>query len=147
MTLSESELAYRDCFEVLDNAMEHKLGIRKEFPSTESAKYFQMRCNQARKLNRRKTSRIYSDPNDPRHGTSIYDELRITVEWDEDKVYLYLRKLIEPAGKVESLDDLEEPMAALPSPRPQLQLPAPTISRDHDLDPEPRSEPIITRRL
>lgn len=148
MTLSESELAYRDCFETFDRAHESKLGIRVEVPSIEQGKYFQMRCNQARKLRRRKNTKLYPDPAHPLHGTCAYDEFKVTVEWDDEKTYVYFRRLTQPAGKIEELTE-EEVQQSLPSYRPPLQLPAPAISRDYDIDdvPAPAAEPIITRRL
>ncbi|MDE2107155.1 MAG: hypothetical protein KGL39_58660, partial [Patescibacteria group bacterium] len=77
MSLPTSTLAYSQCYDVLDKALEDPLGVRMRMPSLTVALHFRMRCHQARKLDREKNADIYPDADNPLHGRSAYDVLII----------------------------------------------------------------------
>ena len=108
MTLSTSITAYENCFEVLGKAMDAKRGIRMTFDTGAEANFFRMRCHQARKLDRERNAKIYTDPEHPMHGRSAYDPLSLRIAYEGDTVYLYVERNTVIPGKIEDLDDLEE---------------------------------------
>ena len=107
MTLSTSITAYDNCFEAFDRAIEAKRGIRMEFDDWGSANFFRMRCHQARKLDRERNAKIYSDPEHPMHGRSTFDPLTLRIIREGDNTYLYIERNTILPGKIEDLDDLE----------------------------------------
>lgn len=108
MSLSNSRHAYVDCFNVMDQAMADTKGIRVMFKLESDAKYFRMRCNQARAIDRRESLLIHKI-GDPLYNISAYDVLRMTVHEDiEDNWWVYFEKLEIKLGNIESLSSVED---------------------------------------
>lgn len=103
MTLSESKLAYQDCFDAYDRGLEAERGIRIHFSNFKDAKYFSMRMNQARSLDRKANARTY--PKDhPLYGASNYDSLVLRVKEDvEGDWWVYIEPNTAIPGEVEVL--------------------------------------------
>jgi len=121
MALSLSRLAYADCYDIMDRALDDAQGVRVQFPTYEEAMYWRLRMHQARKLDRILNKEIRGK-DDPMWGLSIYDTLIASVP--KGQVWVYINNLkIEPR-RVESLSALES-QQALPAPEEQKALPPP----------------------
>lgn len=106
MTLSTSRLAYTDCIEVFDRALEDSKGIRISQPGIDEANHFRMRMHQARKLIRDDNRLTYEDDH-PMFGRSVYDKLAVRIKNIEGTIYLYIQPYVTPTN-IESLSELEE---------------------------------------
>lgn len=138
MSLSNSRLAYEDCYGAMDKAMASTRGIRISFPARGLANHFRMRAHQARAIMRNENRKIYTDPDHPLHGRSDYDGLRLTIEEEGDVAYLYIRKSNLMPGEIEDLDEIEgEEVDTAPV----------VLSTDHEDIAEDDPEPALRRRL
>src|SRR6266702_8822129 len=78
MPTSTSRLAYGDCYDLLDKAVEDAKGMRVRFSTFAGAQAFRMRMYAARSVDREDNKGIY--PKDhPMHGRSPYDVLLMSV--------------------------------------------------------------------
>jgi hypothetical protein len=103
MPLNESRLAYEDCYEVMDKALEAEDGVRVGFPNEEEAKYYQMRMNQARQLDRRFNGKRYATTH-PMHQHSEYDALSFRIRSDGKRYWIYAER--KPArGAIEKITE------------------------------------------
>jgi len=102
MSLNNSRLAYEDCYDILDKALEIDGGVRVEFDNEEDATFHRMRLNQARQLDRTFNRDRYPNPEHPKHRRSDYDGLMFRVRKREEKWWIYVeRKAI--MGAVEEI--------------------------------------------
>src|ERR1017187_8574274 len=92
MSLSNSRLAYTDCYTLLDRALDEPRGIRIEVNDLAAANYLRMRIHHARTIDRQENKVTYPDKDHPLHGRSPYDILIARIEGDEDSGLLYLDK-------------------------------------------------------
>lgn len=123
MTISNSRGSYSDCYDVMDKALEDSKGVRVEVDDLDAAIFFRMRLHNARKIDRRDNSKIYSEePTHPMFNASIYDKLTVRIKRIEDQVWVYLEKSGINLGAVEGLSEvssLEKPeavgMASIPT--------------------------------
>lgn len=104
MSVSTSQAAYNDCYEVLDQAISDQKGIRVRMETYDKAIYFRLRCHTARRLNREFNSRAFP-PDDPKHSTSQYDNLTLRIKTHGENVYLYFERNDALVLEVESLSD------------------------------------------
>jgi hypothetical protein len=107
MALSEQIAAYPDCFDLFDRAMAHPVGVRALFKSESAARFFQMRMNQARTLQRRDSRRAYP-AEDPRYGTSEFDPLIVRIKpaaEDDGTWWVYVERHGVEITNIEELDD------------------------------------------
>lgn len=79
MPVSNQIGSYRDCYGILDRAIEAERGTRIRCALQADATKLRARLNQARILHRKMNTGIYSDPSHPMHGRSEYDELQLVV--------------------------------------------------------------------
>ena len=117
MVTSTSKLAFGDCFELFDQALEDPIGARIPFTDKDSdraygaAMHFRVRCNRARSLDRQDNFKTFADGH-PMHGRSQYDGLRLRVLRGEDEndgtttFWVYVEQIKLP-GTVEALSALE----------------------------------------
>jgi len=105
MSLSNSRLAYTDCYELLDKALDEPRGIRVEVPDLNAATYLRMRIQHARAINRAENEKTFPDPADPLHGRSVYDIFVVRIEDAGDHAWVYLDKQKVELGKVESIPE------------------------------------------
>jgi hypothetical protein len=109
MSLSTSILAYQDCKEFLERAVEDDKGARIPFRTEADANFWRMRCYQCRKLDREQNAMIY-DLGHKMHGHSVYDELAMTIKFSGDGFsWVYAVKLRLEPGIVESLSEIDDP--------------------------------------
>jgi hypothetical protein len=92
MSLSNSRLAYEDCYKLLDQALDEDRGIRIEVNDLAAANYLRMRIHHARTIDRQENKVTYPDKDHPLHGRSPYDILIARIEGDGDTGMLYLDK-------------------------------------------------------
>jgi hypothetical protein len=71
-----SKLAYADCYELLDRAMESERGIQRLFVDKGEAMNYRMRLQKARDEDR-KQSRLVYQPGDPLYNTTEYAALTV----------------------------------------------------------------------
>ena len=122
MSLTLQPAAYLDCYRLYEQAVTHT-GMRVPFPTEADAKYFQLRMNQARVIQRAESRRIYP-PEHVLHGKSEFDEFKVQVKQDvNDEWWVY----VSPHGAWEALAQAEpipnDEIAVLaPTHRPQQQL-------------------------
>ena len=108
MALPKSSLAYTDCYEVYERAMEsvegEGPGVRVRLASWSDANYFRMRMNNARAINRQDNGEVYS-PGDPLYKRSVWDALMVTIKQVDNEFYVY----VEPHGiDVETIEEIPE---------------------------------------
>jgi hypothetical protein len=104
MVISTARLAYSDCFDLMDRAIEDSIGCRAQFDDEGQAMHFRMRLNKARVIDRECNMAAYT-PDSPMYGQSIYDKLVARLRIDtEGKWWVYVehRALM---GIVESLSE------------------------------------------
>lgn len=108
MALSNSILAYQDCQEFFEKAVEDPKGARRPFQTEEQATRWRMRCHQYRKLHREQNSKIY-DLGHMLHGRSEYDALSLSLKHSGDGLtWVYAEKhLLEP-GEIEALSEVPQ---------------------------------------
>ncbi len=121
MSLSNSRLAYDDCFKLLDAALDEPRGIRVEVASSNDATYLRMRIHHARTIDRRENAATYIEKDHPLHGRSPYDILVVRIEDDHEGSWLYLDKQKVEIGRVESIPETK----TLMGPEPMLQIEGP----------------------
>lgn len=108
MTLPNTPMAYTDCYDLLDKAIEDPRGIRVEMKNVDAATFFRMRIHQARAIDRKANAQTY-EPGQPLHNASTYDKLAIRIRKMHDKWWLYIEKYMEvPLERIESLTGLPE---------------------------------------
>lgn len=118
MTLPDQIAAYEDCFDLFDAAKNDEKGSRALIGTRGDAKYYTMRMQKARSLQRAESRRIYPR-DDPAYNKSEYDHLRVTVKEDEKGLWwVYVTrhkhevKVIEPLSQVEEPESKPEPALA-----------------------------------
>lgn len=131
MSLPKSMLAFGDCKELYDRALESvesgKFGARVRLPSLEAANYFRMRMNQARVVDRAANAEIYV-PGDPLYKASSWDSLMVRIKRTGDGVvWVYAEPHGIETGEIEEVLDPHEAMPVLASPPRQLALPSPEM--------------------
>jgi len=88
MVTSHSRLAYTDCFDLMDRALDDGKGVRVKFGNHGDAWSYRLRCNAARQIDRKENLHIYEEGH-PLHGRSEYDRLWLRIR-DIDGYWLYL---------------------------------------------------------
>lgn len=78
MPYNNSPGAFLGARETLNRALESEKGIILKFPTRAAAMNFRARCNTARKRDREENKRTY-DKDDPMHGCSPWDCLRLSI--------------------------------------------------------------------
>ena len=133
MSLTSQPGAYRDCIELYNMALAAPSGVRMPISLLETdAKYFQLRMNNARRILRDESRRVYP-PDSHLHGVSEYDGLQVRVRQHAASGIWWI--YVEPAG-VGHLLQYVEPIEAVPT------TPTPTLALTHespadDLDTTP----------
>lgn len=108
MSVSTSRLAYADCADVFERAIEDPKGVRVFIGTYEAAKYFITRMHMCRTIARNENSKTY-DEGHPMHGVSVWDKVRCTMKQDEEeKWWVYVEKVELDLSAVESLSELGE---------------------------------------
>lgn len=107
MTVSTSKVAYEDCFDFFDQALDDEKGIRVRIPTMNDAIRLRMRMNYARRLDR-DDNRLVFEPGDPLYGKSIYDRLtfRICTDIKTRTIWVHIDKIKNTVMAVESLSDV-----------------------------------------
>lgn len=120
MTLPKTAIAYADCYELMEQALDHPRGTRVPMPSWDSATFYRMRMNQARVVQREDNKKMYTEDH-ILYGASVFDRLAFRIREHDDQVWIY----IEPYQSLTaSAEPITEEMLALPSPV-RAALPAP----------------------
>lgn len=105
MTLPTAIGAYNDCFDYFTRALETPKGIRICFANEGDARFFLMRMNQARALQRMEAARMYP-ADSPLYNRSEYDVLQVRrpIRDAKDEWWIY----VEPHnGRVLAVEDIE----------------------------------------
>ena len=106
MSLPTSSLAYTDCYEVFEKALDDPKGIRIKCATHNDAVFFRMRLHNARKIMREDNAKTY-DRGHPQHGTTEFDKLSVRIRNLRDTFYLYIEHTLVPED-IEKLSDLTE---------------------------------------
>lgn len=110
MSLTESRLAYADCFKVLDAAVADPKGARVPVKDYSAGVYLRMRLHQARKIDRIENKKTY-ELGHPMHGLSNYDKLVMKLYEIEEQWYVYLERPdsveieVQPMSEVLGIED------------------------------------------
>ena len=154
MATSTSRLAYNDCFDVLDEALANKKGIRVEVPDWNTGNYYRLRLHSARAIDRKDNKETYPDDH-KLYGRSIYDQLVVRLREEGKKWWMYIERFstenlnIEPLGEENVIEqspngDLRKAGGAGESqPRSEAREEEITI---FDGEPEKEAEAAPTRR-
>lgn len=103
MTMPTSRLAYYDCYEILDKAIDSPRGIRLRFATEGAARHFRTRLHKARQINRLDNAETY-DPSHALHGRSEYDPLTVKLRPNGEGWVLE----IEPLNTSMEIEEIEE---------------------------------------
>lgn len=87
----ESRLAYDDCYELFDKALETDKGIRVRMRDEGEAWDYRLRLYCARTVDR-KDNRIERKKDDPLYSRSVYDPLVVRVRTEKGETWLYIEK-------------------------------------------------------
>lgn len=117
MTLSTSDLAYVDCYKLLDQALDARKGIRIQYASESDVNYQASRFNKARSLDRIKNTTLHQ-PGDLLYGKSLYDGISIRKRSDDNGVWYVILVKIEALAEGLQVDELAEDDEMLKGPRP-----------------------------
>src|SRR5215831_4905652 len=107
MGTSNSRLAFSDCYELMEKAMEDPKGIRIKFATEQDAWLYRLRLHSARKIDRRDNMDNY-EVGHGMHGKSIYDTLIMRlrqVKGDSGAWWLNIEKLTIDGLEIESLSE------------------------------------------
>lgn len=128
MSVSKSRLSYEDVFDVFSRASDDKHGIRIAFKDEGTAKYYRLRMNYARTIDRQDNKQIY-ELGHPMHGRSSYDHLMTTIREIDGVWYLYLIPINDASRlQIESLEgkDIDPPQSVtVYEPPKRLEAPQP----------------------
>src|SRR5215471_10871580 len=95
MSLTNSRLAYKREFDLMDGALKEAKGARTRAGAHGDAMHLRMRMNKARTLDRKLNAKTYPETH-ILHGGSTYDELVFTIKQDdEDQWWVYMEKIAE----------------------------------------------------
>lgn len=134
MPTSNSRLAFGDCYEILNMAMDDDQGARVKVPSLGDATHLRTRLHTARRIDREENAKTYEDKEHPMHGRSMYDKIVVRIKQLNGSVYLYLEKI---ASLTDDAEPLSEVLAIEP-PKPMKLLNPPQ---------EVQVQKLLTRRI
>lgn len=110
MSLTDQRAAYEDCYRLYQEAVDSPkgAGVRIPRPSQNDAKFFALRMNKARSIQRRDSRRVYP-PDHHLFDTSEFDHLQVCVRgpdptgewWVEVKPHAINLDYIEPLADEE----------------------------------------------
>lgn len=107
MASSKSRLAYPDCQQFLDAALEDEKGVRLPFQTYGQAMQFRVRLNTYRQIIRDDNAIVYPDPAHHLHGRSEFDELQFTIMEDsEGEYWVYAKKQHLDIAEIEKLSEI-----------------------------------------
>jgi hypothetical protein len=122
MAVSTSRIAFSDCFDLLEKAINDEKGIRIKFASYDDAFNFRLRIHKARQIDRIDNRGTY-DTGHPLYGRSVYDQISCKIRSFNGGAWLKLEKITAREFEIESLsDEPSEPELALAP-----KLPPPTM--------------------
>jgi hypothetical protein len=108
MSLPTSRLAYEDCLDAMDRALEDPKGIRIRVPDRDAAHVLRQRMHQARVLDRNANRLKYPEEGHAMHGCSVYDRLRATIRRTKAGTFLYLEQINLDQNGIEDLSKIED---------------------------------------
>lgn len=130
MAMSNSRLAYSDCYELMEKALEDPKGIRIKFVSEEDAWLFRLRLHNARKIDRKENEENF-EKGHMMYGKSPYDGLIMRlrqVENGSGAWWLRVEKLTIDGMEIENLSEILEVKEIRP-PKIPIPLPIPPIAK------------------
>lgn len=107
MAMSNSRLAYKDCYKLYERALSDPKGVKVKFAKHDDAWHFRHRMHHARKLDRKDNEKVYSEDH-PMHGLSDFDKITARVEKDGDGYWLRLTKIEAENFEILSLAEEEQ---------------------------------------
>ena len=109
MAVSTSRIAFSDCFDLLERAINDEKGIRVKFATYDDAFNFRLRIHKARQIDRTDNQNTY-EVGHPLFGRSVYDQITCKIRTFNGGAWLKLEKISAREFEVESLS--EEPSEA-----------------------------------
>jgi hypothetical protein len=112
MVTSTSRLAFSDCYELMEKAINDPKGIKVKFARDEDAWHFRVRLHTARRIDRMDNIQLFPEGH-MMHGKSPYDQLVMRIkENGEGGFWLRLERISIDHLEIESLAD-ETPQLAV----------------------------------
>lgn len=128
MPTSNSRLAFEDCYEILDIAIDDPNGARVKVMSHADAMMLRTRLHTARRIDRQENAKTYSDDH-PLHGKSNYDRLVVRLKTLGGVQYVYVERVQRPTG-IEPLSEIMDgPQLEPPKVMKLLEGPEVTVQR------------------
>lgn len=106
MVTPTSRMAYTDCFDLLDRALDDDKGTRVKIGDKGDAWHMRLRLNAARTVERDESKRVYQK-GDPGYGVTPWDVLVVKIKEIEKDWWVYIEKRAVPEV-VESLSEIGE---------------------------------------
>jgi len=108
MTLPDQIAAYEDCFDLYDAAKNDEKGSRALIGSRGEAKYYAMRMQQARKLQRNESRRMFPKES-PAYNKTDYDSLKVTCREDKHGLWwVYVTRHRHDVRIIEQLSEIKD---------------------------------------
>lgn len=111
---SSSRLAYQDCYDLLDRALENPRGIRVLMDGNINPSYMRARLHNARQVDRDDNAKTYP-PEHVLFGRSTYDQLVIRIREADGKTWLYIERFLTNYLHIEELDNEVETVEVEPA--------------------------------
>jgi hypothetical protein len=124
MGMSNSRLAFSDCYELMEKAIEDQKGIRIKFATEQDAWLYRLRLHNARKIDRKDNEEIY-EKGHAMHGKSVYDALIMRlrpVPNGTSQCWLRIEKISIDDLEIESLSEAEAELDEIVPPKVPMPL-------------------------
>lgn len=107
MTLPTSILAYEDCRQLFEAAMEDLKGARMKCEDYDAAFHLRSRLHYYRTLHRMENAVTYTEDH-PMFGKSEFDKITVKIKNIDNEFFIYLNRNDNPSGEIEKLSNVED---------------------------------------
>lgn len=130
MVASTSRLAYLDCIELMDQALENTKGVKISFGEKGYALHYRTRLHTARTICRNDNRQAYPE-NHTLHGRSIYDGLVVREPREEGGLWwVYIEKIVLNSANIVPLGEPEVMRQVAHIDPPKLEAPIEQVEDD-----------------
>lgn len=112
MTASQSLLAFADCRDLFDRALESDKGIRVKCASDGAAWHLRLRMHNFRRLDRKANCATYADDH-PMYGKSVYDPIIVTKRLIDGNFWIVCERLDKRVYEIEAITGTPEPIPVI----------------------------------
>lgn len=119
MTTPVSRMAYEECYDILDRAMESERGIQILYDKKGDALHFRVMLCAARDQDRKNNGRVYQ-PGDPLYRQTLYSKLRIRMPIFDEERNKWVLRLGKDVIEDMEIEEIPAPERAVIEPNEKL---------------------------